>query len=95
MQSHLKKTNELYKQFIDASNKLEKIEYEIGKKYIDKFNGARLKDINYQGSVEKGKAMLESYGKNYRVTPDGIIRYDFWGVVDSNVIDRYVHQRNI
>ena len=50
-----------------------KIEIDVGKKYVDKLNEARLKDIKYSGSIEKGKEMLNEYGKSYVMRKDGYI----------------------
>lgn len=68
-----KRTVDLYKQHDTIDKEMTKIEIEIGKKYIGKFNDARLKDIKYSGSVEKGREMLEAYGKAYRMRNDGYI----------------------
>ena len=68
-----KRTKDLYKQHAALDKQMTKIEIDIGKKYIGKFNDARLKDINYGGSVEKGQKMLEAYNKAYRMRQDGYI----------------------
>lgn len=82
------RSKKLYKQLTDIDKQMTKIEVEIGKKYLDKFNDARLKDINYQGSIEKGKSMLESYNKNYSMRYDGYIN-------GAYVDDVYVRPHNL
>lgn len=68
-----KRTFDLYKKHDDLDRQMTKIEVEIGKKYVDKFNDARLKDINYQGSAEKGREMLKSYNRSLSLRNDGYV----------------------
>lgn len=68
------KTHKLYEQHHELDQKMRKIETEIGKKYVDRFNDARLKDIDYSRTVDKGREMLKTYNKNYTVWNDGTIR---------------------
>ena len=67
---------------------MSQIEIDIGKKYIEKFNDARLKDINYDGSVEKGRQMLEAYNRAYRMRADGYIN-------GAYVEDDYIRPYNL
>lgn len=51
----------------------------IGKKYVDKYNEALLKDINYK-DVEKGKKMLKENGLNFKIDKTyGVVRKDILG----------------
>jgi hypothetical protein len=68
-----KRTLDLYRKHAEIDKQMTEIEIDIGKKYIKKFNDARLKDINYGGSVEKGQEMLEAYNKAYKMRGDGYI----------------------
>lgn len=68
-----KRTKDLYKQHNAIDIEMTKIEIAIGEKYVGKFNDARLKDIHYGGSVEKGREMLEAYNRSYRMRKDGYI----------------------
>lgn len=68
-----KRTISLYKKHNDIDDQMRKIEIDIGKKYVDKFNDARLRDIKYSGSVEAGRKMLQEYGKSYTMRGDGYI----------------------
>lgn len=69
-----KRTEDLYKKFSQIDNEMTKIEIDIGNKYVQKFNDARLKDIGYSGNLEKGRKMLKAFNKNYTVWKDGTIR---------------------
>lgn len=68
-----KRTMELYGKLTDVQKQMGKIEVDIGKKYVDRFNDAMLKDLNYQKNVETGRKMLEKYNENYKVRYDGYI----------------------
>lgn len=83
-----KRTKDLYKQHATLDEQMTRIELDIGKKYIDKFNDALLKDINYGGSVEKGREMLETYNKDYRMRGDGYIP-------GAYVENDYIRPRNL
>lgn len=83
-----KRTKDLYKRHAELDKQMTKIEIDIGKKYIEKFNDARLKDINYGGSVEKGQEMLEAYNKAYRMRKDGYIP-------GAYVEDEYIRPHNM
>ena len=83
-----KRTLDLYERHYDIDRKMTKIEIDIGKKYVTKFNDARLKDINYGGSVEKGREMLESYNKSYKMRGDGYIP-------GAYVEDEYIRPHNM
>lgn len=51
----------------------------IGKKYVNKYNEALLKDINYK-DVEKGKKMLKENGLNFKIDKTyGVVRKDIIG----------------
>lgn len=70
----LKKTMELYEKHSAIDKQMRKIEVDVGKKYIEKMNDARLKDIKYSGSTENGRKMLEKYRLNYTIRSDGYIK---------------------
>ena len=82
----LNKSKKLYDQHNKINEQMIKMEIDVGKKYIDKFNNARLDDINYSGSKETGIKMLYKYGKAYTITSDGSIRKGS-GIFDSVVYD--------
>ena len=69
-----KKTMELYEKHSAIDKQMRKIEVDVGKKYIEKMNDARLKDIKYSGSTENGRKMLEKYRLNYTIRSDGYIK---------------------
>ena len=83
-----KRTSDLYKKHESISDQMTKIEIEAGKKYVNKLNEAKLKDIKYSGSIEKGKEMLDAYGKSYKMRSDGYI----YGVYVS---DDYIRPWNL
>jgi hypothetical protein len=68
-----KKTVDLYKQLRAVSNQMTRIEVDIGKKYVDKLCDAKLKDMKYSGSIEKGREMLKAYNLDYKMRYDGYI----------------------
>ena len=83
---------------MDTNKEMTKIEIDIGNKYVQKFNDARLKDIAYSGTVEKGRKMLETYGKNYTVWNDGTIRSGNGLGIKSMIYDydnRYIRSNNL
>ena len=83
-----KRTSDLYKKHKNISDQMTKIEIDVGKKYVDKLNEARLKDIKYSGSIEKGKEMLNAYGKSYVMRKDGYIN-------GAYLEDDYIRPRNL
>lgn len=89
-----KRTYELYKKHDDLDKQMTKIEVEIGKKYVDKFNDARLKDINYQGSAEKGREMLKSYNRALSLRYDGYV-WDGYGRHGAYAENDYTRPRNL
>lgn len=68
-----KKTLDLYKRHQAVSDQMTKIEVAIGKKYVDKLSDAKLKDMKYSGSIEKGREMLKAYNLDYKMRADGYI----------------------
>ena len=93
-----KRTKDLYKKHSQIDKEMTKIEIDIGNKYVQKFNDARLKDIAYSGTVEKGRKMLETYGKNYTVWNDGTIRSGNGLGIKSMIYDydnRYIRPNNL
>lgn len=68
-----KKTVDLYKKHQAVSDQMTKIEIDIGKKYVDKLCDAKLKDMKYTGSIEKGREMLKTYNLDYKMRYDGYI----------------------
>ena len=95
------KTMKLYEKHYELDEKMREIEVSVGKKYIQQFNDARLKDIAYPGTIEKGREMLETYGKNYTVWGDGTIRSGFGFGRNNYVYDdklenlKYIRPRNM
>ena len=83
-----KKTLDLYKQHQAVSDKMTKIEVDVGKKYVDKFNDARVKDMKYSGSVQKGREMLKSYNLDYKMRSDGYIN-------GAYLEDKYIRPWNL
>lgn len=71
--------NELHSQFKSAGKDIDRaqrsaIARQVGKKYVDKFNDALLKDIN-QSHIENGKQMLKDYKLDFKVDKDyGVVR---------------------
>ena len=71
--------NELHSQFKSAGKDIDRaqrsaIARQVGKKYVDKFNDALLKDIN-QSHIENGKQMLKDYKLGFKVDKDyGVVR---------------------
>ena len=64
--------------------KIQTIEKQYAKKYIDQFNQARLNDVGYEGSYDKGVQYLKSIGKNFVDRGDGVIvENNIWG----NMVD--------
>ena len=69
-----KKHYKLMDRYDKLENQKNEIVKSIASKYVDEFNSARLRDLNYQGSEESGKKLLEEYGGAH-------VRWD--GLIDS------------
>lgn len=83
-----KKTLALYAEFNKIDKQMAKVQVEIGSKYVDRFNDARLKDIKYSKSVKTGREMLKAYGLDYNMRSDGFIK-------GAYVPDDYLRPNNL
>ncbi len=69
---YLKKIYDCEDKHDQTMRKVDKELKSIGDKYASQFDQARLKDLNYQGSVESGMKMLDTYG-GVEVRNDGFL----------------------
>lgn len=63
----------LYEKARANEKEIQKIEKQYAKKYVSAFNQARLNDVDYKGSYEKGVEYLESVRKDFVDRGDGVI----------------------
>ena len=82
------KVIDLYNQHRKISDQMTSIEINAGKKYINRLNDAKLKDIGYTGSVKKGREMLKAYNLDYKMRRDGYIE-------GAYVEDKYIRPWNM
>ena len=86
-------SRELYRQLTAIDKEMTKIEIDVGKKYINKLNDAKLKDIKYSKSTEVGREMLKDYFKSYEMRKDGYIYSGLIGGVDNE--SEYTRPHNL